>query len=97
MTYLLKLGLCLLFLLIAAFFYVKNDQPVVVDLYLHRIELPFVLALVIALLAGVVLTFIINLPRVIKLLRENQQLKKQLKSYGQELDGLRTLPIKDRH
>ena len=76
-----KLALVLLVVLLGLAFHLRNEQLVVIDLYLGRSEMPLSLALAVTLLAGACLGVLAGLPKWLAAKRDKAKLSKQLKQY----------------
>lgn len=71
-----------------------NANPVVFNYYFNSKQISLALLLVAALGIGILLGFIFMLFTLIKLKKDNYQLKSRLKVVEKELENLRSLPIK---
>lgn len=97
MPRLLKIILSLLVFFAGFLLYLRNNQSVVLDFYLTRVEFSVILLLVIALIAGAGLGVLVSLPMLGRLKRETWRLRRQVKDCREELDKLRVIPLKDKH
>ena len=91
----IKLTLILFFMVIGAAFAVMNAAPVSLNYYLGTTEVPLALILVVALMAGAVLGVMVSLGSMMRLRHESSELRRKLHLSREEIDNLRSLPIKD--
>ena len=80
-----------LIFIIAVLFSIKNLQPVPIDFYYARFELPLALVLTLELLAGVIIGLIVGFIRVITLKARCAKLSRQVVSTQRKLEELRAL------
>ena len=92
----IKLILVLAVMILGAAFTLMNAESVVVDYYFGSRELPLSVVIVGVLCAGVLLGVFGNMGRILSLKRENAELRKQARLASQEVNNLRSLPLKDR-
>lgn len=90
---LIKWILALVFLVLGVAFAIINDQPVMIDLYFYRPELPLSLVLLLAVGVGIVLGMFASMFYFMRIKKENASLKRQSRLVEQEVKNLRTLPI----
>lgn len=91
----LKLLFILLVMLVGAAFAVMNAEPVNLNYYFGSRELPLSVVLVGAVCIGAVLGILAGLTTMARLKRENAELHRQAKLASQEVNNLRTIPLKD--
>lgn len=91
----LRLLLLLLMMVLGAALALQNADPVPFDYYFDSQKVPLALLLVGALLFGALLGWLSALPWVIRLKAQVSSLKRRQKLASQELDNLRSLPLKD--
>jgi lipopolysaccharide assembly protein A len=84
----------LVLMLFGITFAALNASPVVFNYYFNSKQISLALLLVAALGFGILLGFIFMLFTLIKLKKDNYQLKSRLKVVEKELENLRSLPIK---
>jgi len=92
----IKLLLLLVFMLIGASFAIINDAPVTVDLYLMRPELPLSLLLLLALGLGMLLGGLAGMIYFVRVRKENADLRRKARLVNEEVQNLRTMPVKGR-
>ena len=92
----IKLLLLLVFMLIGASFAIINDAPVTVDLYLMRPELPLSLLLLLALGLGMLLGGLAGTIYFVRVRKENADLRRKARLVNEEVQNLRTMPVKGR-
>ncbi|MCK4870179.1 MAG: DUF1049 domain-containing protein [Gammaproteobacteria bacterium] len=85
----------LLILIIGATFAYLNAVPAQFNYYFGTVSLPLSLLLALGLGVGLLLGFIAMLPPILRAKGRGLQLKRKLKSVEQEVENLRTLPIKE--
>ncbi|MEJ2058861.1 MAG: lipopolysaccharide assembly protein LapA domain-containing protein [Gammaproteobacteria bacterium] len=93
-----KLILFVILLLIVGLgvvFTVFNYQPARLDLYFVQFSLPLATLLALALLIGALLGMVTAMLLAVRKQREVRNLEKRLKLAEQELNNLRTSPLKD--
>lgn len=78
-------------------FAVLNSAPVSLNYYFgtRTFSLSILLALTLGL--GAFIGILLTTPALLRLKRGNQKLKRQVKQAAQEVDNLRSIPIKDAH
>jgi putative membrane protein len=91
----LKLIFIFLIMMIGAAFAVMNADTVKLNYYFGVQELPLSVILVGAIGIGAVLGVLATLVGSLKLRRENMTLKHKAKVARQEVNNLRSIPIKD--
>ena len=87
----------LLIILLGVTFAYLNADAVVFNYYFGEQSIPLSLLLVYFLGAGLILGFLVMSISWIKLKSANLCLKKRLKCATQEVENLRSIPIKDSH
>ncbi len=92
----IKLLLLLIFMLIGASFAIINDAPVAVDLYFMKPELPLSLLLLLALGLGLLLGGLAGMIYFMRVRKENADLKRKARLVNEEVQNLRTMPVKGR-
>jgi putative membrane protein len=92
----IKLLLLLIFMLIGASFAIINDAPVAVDLYFTKLELPLSLLLLLALGLGLLLGGLAGMIYFMRVRKENADLKRKARLVNEEVQNLRTMPVKGR-
>lgn len=96
MLAIIKLILALILLIFGAAFAIINDALVTLDLYFFATELPLSVVLLLFMIGGIVLGGIASLGYFARIKKENSNLKRQSRLATQEIDNLRTLPVKGR-
>ena len=91
----LKILVILLLTAAGAIFAVLNPHPVLVDYYFGRLELPVAVVVVAALGGGALLGMLAGLRAVLGMKRENARLRRRARLTAEEVNNLRTLPIKE--
>jgi len=92
---LLKLLFILLVMVAGSAFAVMNADPVVLNYYFGSREIPLSVVLVGTLCVGALLGLLASLGGVARLKRENAELKRKARLTSQEVNNLRSIPIKD--
>ena len=92
----IKLLLLLVFMLIGASFAIINDAPVTVDLYFIRPELPLSLLVLLALGLGMLLGGLAGMIYFMRVRKENADLRRKARLVKEEVQNLRTMPVKGR-
>lgn len=87
----------ILIILLGITFAALNPQKIVLNYYLDTQAIYLPLIILLALLVGAVLGIIVLLPSWIKNKNTVRQLKYKVKQIEQEVENLRTIPIKDVH
>ncbi|MDX1594453.1 MAG: LapA family protein [Gammaproteobacteria bacterium] len=87
------IGLALFVLALS--FAALNSDPVPIDYYVGRIDVPLALLLVVSLGAGALLGSLVGLGRVFRVKREMAALRRQTRATEEEVRNLRALPLKD--
>ena len=90
-----KLLIFLLVMAAGAIFAVLNPDPVRVDYYFGRLELSLSVVVVAALGVGALLGMVAGLGAVVGLKRENIRLRRRERLSAEEINNLRTIPIKE--
>ena len=85
----------LIVMLIGLTFAALNSVPVVFNYYLGAKTIALSLLLVLTFGAGILLGFIVAIFPWLKLKRDNRRFRARLKTAEQEVENLRSLPIKD--
>ncbi|WP_275096974.1 LapA family protein [Sedimenticola hydrogenitrophicus] len=91
----LKLIFILLIMMIGAAFAVMNAEAVRLNYYFGVEELPLSVILVAALALGAILGVLAMLSGSLRLRRENMSLRHKARLARQEVNNLRSIPIKD--
>jgi len=89
--------LVLLSALAAAVFTIYNPDPVVIDLYFQKYELPLATLVLLGILIGVLLGLLLASGLLIARQAEVGRLRRRCHSLEMEVDNLRKIPIKDSH
>jgi putative membrane protein len=92
---LIKLFIIILIIILGAVFAVLNADPVEINYYFGRQEIPLSLILTIALGLGVVLGVLVGMVRVLGLKRELHSLKRRSQMVSEEVNNLRALPLRE--
>lgn len=74
-----------------------NSHPVVIRYYFNQATLPLPLLLVFTLLIGFFLGAVAILPLWLRARRASRHMKQRIKAIEQELNNLRTIPVKEAH
>jgi putative membrane protein len=74
---------------------VMNADPVNLNYYFGSRELPLSVLLVAAVFVGAILGMVAGLGGMMRVKRENADLRKQARLASEEVNNLRSLPIKD--
>jgi putative membrane protein len=93
---LLKLLFLLGFMLVGASFAMINDAPVVVDLYFMRPQLPLSILLLLALGCGILLGGLAGSVYFMRVKKENADLRRKARLVREEVQKLRSMPVKGR-
>lgn len=72
-----------------------NSSYVSFDYYFGKLNISLSLLLVYTLIIGVALGMLVLTGSLLRLKRKNHQLKKQLKQAEQEIENIRSLPMRD--
>ena len=91
----IKLILVLAVMILGAAFTLMNAESVAVNYYFGSRDLPLSVVMVMILCVGVLLGVFGNLGRILKLKRENAELRKKAKLASQEVKNLRAIPLND--
>ncbi len=92
---LLKFLAFLVVVLLGLAFGWRNPHPVDLDYYYGVSHPPLALALTGALIAGALLGILAGLGLVLRLKRENAELRRKARLAAEEINNLRSIPIKD--
>ena len=92
----LKLSFILIIMMLGASFAVLNAEPVLFNYYLGSRELPLSLIIIAALGAGVVIGVLASIGMVLEVKRENHSLKRHSRLINEEVQNLRSIPLKDK-
>ena len=92
---LIRLILFLLVMLVGAVLAVMNADLVNLNYYFGSRELPLSVLLVGAVFVGAVLGMVAGLGGMMRVKRENADLRRQARLASEEVNNLRSLPIKD--
>jgi uncharacterized integral membrane protein len=73
----------------------KNTQPIMVDIYIARFQMPLIILMVGLLLTGMLMGFLLTIPRVYRLKQKLKQISKdlddkianQVQNTNQPIDG----------
>ena len=87
--------LIIILAVLATIFSVMNANPVELNYYLGKVEIPLSMALVLSLVVGALMGVMASLGVVIRLKKENIRLKKENANTEKELMNLRKLPLKE--
>jgi putative membrane protein len=82
-------------MILGASFAVLNAERVAVDYYFGVAQAPLSLMLVLSVTAGALLGILVSLGAVLRLRGENAELRRKARLASEELNNLRSLPIKD--
>ena len=91
----LKLLFLLMVMMLGAAFAVMNPESVVLNYYFGSREIPLPVVLVGAISFGALLGVLAGLGSTAGLKRENAELKRKARLAAQEVNNLRTIPLKD--
>ena len=72
-----------------------NSDPVTIDYYVGRLEVPLALLIVAALAVGALLGSLVGLGRVVRVKREMARLRRDTRATEEEVRNLRALPLRD--
>ena len=89
--------LVLLAALAAAVFTIYNPDPVVIDLYFRKFELPLATLVLLSVLIGLVLGLLLASGLLVARQAEINRLRRRYHSLEMEVDNLRKIPIKEPH
>lgn len=92
---LIRLILFLLVTLAGVALAVMNAEPVNLNYYFGSRELPLSVLLVGAVFVGAILGMVAGLGGMMRVKRENADLRRQARLASEEVNNLRSLPIKD--
>ena len=79
MTFIPKLIFIIVILLFGLAFHIKNHQLVTLNYYIGEIQLPFSMAIVLAICVGVLLGILVSIPIIIKNRQLNNRFEKEIK------------------
>ncbi len=96
MLKLIKFILLLGVALVGAGFASINPEPVAVNFYLYGLTVPLGLLVLVVVGVGAVLGVFSSLLLMARVRRENQRLRRQARLVSEEVNNLRTIPVKDR-
>lgn len=91
----LKLIFILLIMMVGAAFAVLNAEPVMLNYYFGTQELPLSVILVATIALGALLGLLASLGSSLRLRKENMSLRHKARVARQEVNNLRSIPIKD--
>ena len=95
MTFIPKLIFIIVILLFGLAFHIKNHQLVTLNYYIGEIQLPFSMAIVLAICVGVLLGILVSIPIIIKNRQLNNRFEKEIKKKEEEINSFRFMPTKD--
>ena len=95
MTFIPKLIFIIVILLFGLAFHIKNHQLVTLNYYIGEIQLPFSMAIVLAICVGVLLGILVSIPIIIKNRQLNNRFEKEIKKKEEEINSFRIMPTKD--
>lgn len=84
-------------ILFTILFSILNSQHIYIDYYIGNVNIYLPLLILIGLVIGAVLGSIAMLPIVFKARAAARKLKRSIKQSQQEINNLRTIPVKDNH
>jgi len=87
--------LALALFVITLSFAALNSDPIPIDYYIGRVEIPLALLLVAALGVGALLGSLVGLGRVVRIKREMARLRRESRATEEEVRNLRALPLQD--
>ena len=79
----------LIFSLLVAIFAVMNIQPVSIDFFLGKTEVPLIFVLIVSILTGALFMFILSSMKQLQLTRKIKSLDKENAQLKQELEKLK--------
>lgn len=91
----LKILIVLLVMAAGAAFAVLNPHLVTLDYYFGKFELPLSVVVVAALGIGALLGMLAGVRAIVTLKRENARLRRRERQTAEEVNNLRTIPIKE--
>jgi putative membrane protein len=94
-VHLLKLVVIVAIMILGASFAGLNPDPVEVDYYFGVTRAPLAWVVVLAVAGGAVLGALAGLGAMLRLRGENAELRRKARLTSEELNNLRSLPIKD--
>ncbi|MES9936490.1 MAG: LapA family protein [Sedimenticola sp.] len=92
---LIKLIILLLLMAVGVVLTVLNSESVVLNYYFGSRELPLSVVLVAAVAFGALLGLVASLGGFFRLKRQNSELRRKAQLASQEINNLRSIPIKD--
>ena len=92
---LIKLLIILVLIIIGAAFAVHNGESVVLNYYFGSQELPLSLLLIGTLIIGAIVGMVSATGSILRLKRENAALRRKSKVVAEEVENLRTIPLKE--
>tara|TARA_B100001250_G_C19711088_1_gene749214 strand:- start:376 stop:663 length:288 start_codon:yes stop_codon:yes gene_type:complete len=95
MTFILKLILIIVVLLLGLAFHVKNHQLVTLNYYIGEIQLPFSIIIILMICVGVFLGILVSIPIIIRNKKFCNRLEKEIKKREKEINNFRVIPKKD--
>lgn len=96
MLKLIKFILLLGVALLGAGFASINPEPVAVNFYFYDLSVPLGLLVLTMIGAGAVLGVFSSLMLMARVRRDNRRLRRQARLASEEVNNLRTIPVKDR-
>lgn len=91
----LKMLIILLVMAGGAIFAVLNPRPVSLDFYFGELELPLSVVVVAALGIGGLLGMLAGFTAMLAAKRENARLRRRERQQAEEVNNLRTIPVKE--
>lgn len=87
----------LIIALIVIFFATANSHSLLINFYFTQVTVYLPLLLFITLVIGAILGILAMIPIVIRNKSRHRKLKQRVKQAEQEVQNLRTIPVKDTH
>jgi putative membrane protein len=87
----------LLIIILFVFFTSRNPGNVQIDFYFGLTQVPLAMLVISCLFVGSLVGIFISFALILRTRRKMAKLKRQMKATEQEVNNLRTLPIRDSH
>ncbi len=92
---LIKLLIILVLIIIGAAFAVQNGDSVTLNYYFGNLDLPLSLLLIATLILGALAGMLSATGSILRLKRENAELRRKSKVVSEEVENLRAIPLKE--
>ncbi len=85
----------LILIVLATGFSILNTQHVNLNYYVGSVSLSLAMLLLLTLFLGLILGALLFLPKLIRTKNNNRKLRQIVRQYEEEIQNLRTFPLKD--